>query len=353
MVSTAKDINSTHWSLGGNAPVMSQRLAMEGWEVLLAAKTTPATVQNLHDSIQLSIKPSNSAREDIHLIMEYDISESWGKYRTSRGNRFVIHNDYSNMMLESLDGFHQAIIKFNPHLVIVSGLQLLDNYRYDCEIRTQRLKSIRDILTSLPKSVKVHFEMASFSEELLLKELMEYVIPYADSLGMNEQELGNLYSLLVHGEVNFVSDSNPRIATALDQGRAIYHLINQNKSSDQHQLTRIHIHTLAYQAIFTMEGSGWIHTRSASAKASLMATRHVCGSHHINITNSKLLMDESFSVSTQPGSKRIPLIEDVPVSCWHEENIKICIAPNLVCTAIYKTVAAGDNISAAGLSIQL
>lgn len=29
--------------------------------------------------------------------------------------------------------------------------------------------------------------MASFTEEKLLKLLREYVIPYADSLGMNEQ----------------------------------------------------------------------------------------------------------------------------------------------------------------------
>ena len=64
---------------------------------------------------------------------------------------------------------------------------------------------------------RVHFEMASFVDPTLLQELSEHVIPYADSLGMNEQELPNLYSILAHGNVSYVADSNPRIATVLGE----------------------------------------------------------------------------------------------------------------------------------------
>lgn len=65
------------------------------------------------------------------------------------------------------------------------------------------------------EKTRIHFEMASFVDETLFKELTQTVIPYADSLGMNEQELPNLFSMLKHGNMTLASDSNPRIAVVL------------------------------------------------------------------------------------------------------------------------------------------
>ena len=42
-------------------------------------------------------------------------------------------------------------------------------------------------MTLQPKSTFVHFEMASFTDSALLQDLKKHIIPYADSLGMNEQ----------------------------------------------------------------------------------------------------------------------------------------------------------------------
>ena len=359
--SLAKTVTSSpiesHWNIGGNAPIISQRLASEGWEVLLAAKMRPKTAQGIHSSIRLSTETTDDVKEDVHLIMEYGYDAVWGKYKSPRANRFIIHNDQSNMMLESLEGFHEALTNFKPHLLVIGGLQMMDNFHYDPKIRTQKLKDLQSLLESLPSSVKVHFEMASFTDEGFLKELLEYVIPYANSMGMNEQELANLHSLLKRGRVSLVTDSNPRIATSLDQGREIQSMLEHRRkghsSSSHRKLSRLHIHTLAYQVIFTLKDSDWVHSRTATAKASLMANRHVCSSEEVNIERGKLIMDESFSVSTHPGSTRVPFTEEEPVSCWYEGPMKICIAPNIVCTAVYKTASAGDNISAAGLSVQL
>jgi len=41
IVRVYRDHAKTRWSQGGNAPVMANRLAMEGCEVLLGARTTP------------------------------------------------------------------------------------------------------------------------------------------------------------------------------------------------------------------------------------------------------------------------------------------------------------------------
>lgn len=334
--------------------MIARRLAREGCRVLLAARMTPEDVQSLHSSVQLSTAASKGhVTDDVHLLLEYDIGECWGKYCSPRANRFIVHSDYSNMMLETLDGFGAALNQFSPDLLVVGGLQMLDNFPYDVSIRTNKLAELQKLLANLPRTVRIHFEMASFTDQVLLQDLLQYVIPYADSLGMNEQELDNLHSLVTYGNISYVSDPYPRIATTLDLMRALYHSLEQDKKPEHRQVTRIHIHTLAYQVIATTHGSPWRNTRTAAAKASLVANRHVCNSSVINTSKAKLIMDDSFSVSRNPTSTRVPLIDEAPVSCWREGDVKICVAPNLVCTSVLQTGGAGDNISAAGLSVQI
>lgn len=71
-------------------------------------------------------------------------------------------------------------------------------------------------------AVPLHFEMASYTDPTLLHELAEHVLPYSDSVGMNEQELPNLLSILKYGNVSYVADSYPRVATVLDMMRDVY-----------------------------------------------------------------------------------------------------------------------------------
>ncbi|KAG7236042.1 hypothetical protein INR49_001442 [Caranx melampygus] len=224
------------------------------------------------------------------------------------------------------------------------------------------------LLASSSPQIGVHFEMASFVEESIMEDLLHYVIPHADSLGMNEQELPNLLSLLKGSNITVLSDPNPRVATVLDQMREVYRILNErykdandaSAESDTNSakakgkpLTRLHVHTLAFQAMIVTRGSQWKNTMSATAKASLTANRHVCGSNDIDPSKARLIMDDSFSVSRQEGSQRIPLQESRPVSCWDEEDYEICVAPVLVCTEVYQTAGGGDNISAAGLVLQI
>lgn len=180
---------------------------------------------------------------------------------------------------------------------------------------------------------------------------------------MNEQELPNLLSLLKGTNITVLSDPNPRVATVLDQMREVYRILNRPYKDTVAEgnpggakakpLTRLHVHTLAFQAIIVTRGSQWKNTMSATAKASLTANRHVCGSNDIDTSKARLIMDDSFSVSRQEGSQRIPLQETKPVSCWTEDDYEICVAPVLVCTEVYQTAGGGDNVSAAGLVLQI
>jgi len=219
----------------------------------------------------------------------------------------------------------------------------------------ERIDKLNNLLIGTDRAIKTHFEMASFSDPNLMKMIVDKVVYYSDSLGMNEQELPNLVSILTSGEISLISDSKPRIASVLDQMRVVFDLLKTTKEvNGKRKLTRLHVHTLAYQAILTEKGSDWKNTMSAAAKASLTANRHVCGSNYINMDNAKLIMDDSFSTTaTVDGASRIPLEENRPVSCWSEEEFDICLAPVLVCTEVIQTGGGGDNISSAGLLYQI
>ena len=64
-----------------------------------------------------------------------------------------------------------------------------------------RLNELEEFLSELPSDTLVHFEMASFVNPHFLKRLTDVILPYSDSIGMNEQELPNLSSLIKSGDL--------------------------------------------------------------------------------------------------------------------------------------------------------
>lgn len=225
-------------------------------------------------------------------------------------------------------------------------------------LREERLDLVKKQILSQSHNTLVHFEMASYVELELLIQLTKKIIPYIDSIGMNEQELSNLHNIFEYGKVSIVADSNPRVATALDQMRKVFQLIRtKNQEVSMRKLNRIHVHTLAYQAILTVKSSEWKRTKAATAKAALTAHRYVCNAQTINLDKCKLLLDDSFSTSAENGNSRVFFKSTEPVACWNEilmnEEIEICVAPVLICTEAQLTAGAGDNISAAGLVLQV
>ncbi|KAI8480211.1 hypothetical protein Bbelb_420660 [Branchiostoma belcheri] len=343
---------NARFELGGNAPVMANRFAAEGCNVLLGAHLSSNLKEVMREGI--TVTGEEIEEDDIHLILEYPRQSSWGKYISPRANRFIVHSDRNNPSLNSLESFSQMLKDFNPSLVVVGGIQMMDNFPFSAGERESRLKLLQQMLVSIPVEQKTHFELASFTEQALFEEVLKYIVPYMDSLGMNEQELPNLYSMLHGGKITLISDPVPRVATVLDHMRKVWATLQKaDAGGSKRRLSRLHVHTLAFQAIMTKKDSGWKNTMSAAAKASLTANRHVCGSPKIDLGKATVLMDESFSTSRKEGSLRIPFKENRPVSCWEEHDYEICIAPVLVCTEVRQTAGGGDNISSAGLVLQI
>ncbi|XP_069187349.1 ADP-dependent glucokinase [Procambarus clarkii] len=355
ILAAAEAVSESYSALGGNAPVMASRFAFEGAKVLLAAKRSPYIMEKVHPSIVVG-GVETDGDDDIHLILEYKAGERWGSYQAPRANRFIMHSDDSNPTLSTVEYFGEQLEAFKPHLFVVGGLQMMDNFPFPPGVREDRLLAVRDQMTSLPTSTRVHFEMASFTELDLLNGLIQHIIPYADSLGMNEQELPNLYSMMKYRNVSLVSDFNPRVAVVLDQMREVFQLLRATpEMGGRRRLTRLHLHTLAYQTIMVWKDSQWTNTRAAATKAALTANRHVCGNPKINLEHARMLMDEGFTLSEAEGAGRVLFDTQQPVSCWTEYDgkVEVCIAPVLICTSVRQTAGGGDNISAAGLVLQV
>lgn len=244
---------------------------------------------------------------------------------------------------------------------------MMDNFPFGSGERESRLLKVREQIAEQPNSTLVHFEMASYVEKSLLTSLMKNIIPYTNSIGMNEQELFNLHQFLQTSSVSYASESNPRVGSTVQTMRDVFLLLREaNKAGTdprRRQLTRIHVHTLAFQAIMVRNDSEWRYTKNAAAKAALTAHRHVCGSKIVNPAAGELLMDESFStISFDTKKLRMNVGASNPVACWLDEipcereiivKLNICVAPVLVCKEARQTAGAGDNISAAGLILQI
>jgi ADP-dependent glucokinase len=353
MVEKAHHLQQTKLIIGGTAIAFAKRLMLEGWKTYLAILVTEPTKKLLPDGITLV--GSTPEEDDIHIILEFPGHEYWGdKFVSQRSNRMVLHSDVNNPYLKSLDDLKAVTKAYDPDVVIIGGLHMLDNFPFKAGERAERLGELAKYLTTLPPKNLVHFEMGVFHEHELFVDLLEYVFPYSDSIGMNEQDLPNLLTMLKHNKITKTATQKPRVAVILDQMRQVYKLLQATQlGNGKRKVTRLHLHTLAFQVMMTTKDSIWKSTHAATAKASLTATRYVCGSNFIHTNKSRLIMDESFSLSTYPGSNRMPLNADRPVPCWDEDDYEFCVTPVLVCTEIVHTAGGGDNISGGGLSVQV
>jgi ADP-dependent glucokinase len=372
LIKLAKKHESHRWALGGNAPLMSNRFAKEGADVMLVATMSKKLRTHLHENVKL-VSGDTDHKDDVHLILEYKTGDQWGDLVSPRANRYILHSDYNNPMMKSLE--LMKMNDFDPRLFVISGVHMMDNFPFEnMAYRDERLKMLQYQMNAQKQSTLIHFEMASFVDIELINSVLKYIIPYTDSIGMNEQEVDNILRVLEEGKISLSADSNPRVATTLNQMRRMFKILNGNffdnvkVDKNRRLLSRIHVHTLAYQAIMVVKSSDWKHTKNAVAKAALTANRHVCGSNVVNPENAYLILDDSFATSSVDENedtsrpKRINFKDSEPVACWNEtitvkpENklqVEICISPVLVCRRAIQTAGAGDNISSSGLVLQI
>lgn len=131
LIEEALKLPDSKWAIGGNAPLMAKRFNLEGWKVLFAAKMSEKLKSYIPEDIEIvGGEEYEEVKDDIHMILEYKADEQFGAYKAPRANRYIMHNDENNPLLSSLEKFGESLPKFNPNLLVISGLQMMDNYPF-------------------------------------------------------------------------------------------------------------------------------------------------------------------------------------------------------------------------------
>jgi len=124
------------------------------------------------------------------------------------------------------------------------------------------LTRLSQMLKAAHPSMRIHVELSTFADQMTLRDIIEQVVQYSDSLGLNEQELPALRRQLVNwhstvdsGPETVLEDSAPSLASVLDDARSTFKLLRHLTAHNHRQFSRLHMHTLAFQVITTPPAS--------------------------------------------------------------------------------------------------
>ncbi|XP_043838385.1 ADP-dependent glucokinase isoform X2 [Dromiciops gliroides] len=332
--------------VGGNAALIGQKLAANSdLKVLLCGPVGPKLHQLLDDNI---VVPPESMQEvdEFHLILEYQAGEQWGQLTAPNANRFIFSHDLSNGAMNMLEVFVSSLEEFQPDLVVLSGLHMMEGQSK--EIQKKRLLEAVISISDIPTDIPVHLELASMTDRELMSSIMHQVFPLVNSLGLNEQELLFLSQSASGPHSSLLSWSGvPDVGVVSD---ILFWILKEHGRSKERasDLTRIHFHTLAYHILATVDGH-WGNQLAAVAAGARVAGTQACATEAIDASRVSLRAPLEFLTSHSEAGSRIAVNPNEPVAQWHREGISFHFTPVLVCKDPIRTVGLGDAISAEGL----
>jgi ADP-dependent glucokinase len=130
----------------------------------------------LKDLLDKRIKIPNEVfidKDEVHLILEYKINQEWANLKSPHSNRFIVSHDIYNSKMEMLDVFFNLSRHYEPDIIILSGLHLLESQNED--LRIEKLKNLKTNLNQYDKKGFIHLELASIGDHNLMKNIIEHV----------------------------------------------------------------------------------------------------------------------------------------------------------------------------------
>uniref|UniRef100_UPI0037E8FA88 ADP-dependent glucokinase isoform X2 n=1 Tax=Semicossyphus pulcher TaxID=241346 RepID=UPI0037E8FA88 len=333
--------------VGGNAALIGQKLATyPDLMVLLCGPVGPKLHEMLNEEI---VVPPTSLQEtdEFHLILEYKAGEKWGSTQAPQANRFIFSHDVSNGGMSSLETFVASLEEFDPELVVLSGLHMMEGQGR--QLWEERLKEAVSAILDIPQDIPIHLELASMTDKDYMNSIMQEVIPIVSSIGLNEQELLFLSQAAEgpHAEMD-AWKGIPDVGRVSD---ILLWILEEHGRSDplsEADLTRIHFHTLAYHIMATVDGF-WGNQAAAVTAGARVASSQACGLQSVDVSKVELKAPlEFYSSHTEPREK-LTLNPAEPVAVWRRGNVTFHMTPVLVCKQPLRTVGLGDAISAEGL----
>ncbi|XP_019934869.1 ADP-dependent glucokinase isoform X1 [Paralichthys olivaceus] len=334
--------------VGGNAALISQKLATyPDLMVLLCGPVGPKLHEMLDEQI---VVPPDSLQEmdEFHLILEYKAGEKWGPTQAPQANRFIFSHDVSNGEMSSLEIFVASLEEFQPELVVLSGLHMMEGQGK--ELWEERLKEAVSAIADIRKDIPIHLELASMTNKDYMNSIMqEQVLPIVSSIGLNEQELLFLSQASEGPHADLGAWKGvPDVGQVSD---ILLWILEQQGRTDplsEADLTRIHFHTLAYHILATVEGY-WANEAAAVMAGARVASSQACGLQSVDIGKVELKAPLEFHSSYFEPREKLSLNPAEPVTVWRRGNVTFHLTPVLVCKQPLRTVGLGDAISAEGL----
>ena len=300
--------------------------------------------QSLHPRITYKLR--RSAKEEIHMILEYSKGDKWGDVQADCANRLIFSNDITNSEMTELDNFMTEVGTSSPDVVVISGLHMLEQQPRN--FRMKKILTLVSKLQTIEPYVNIHLELASISNEEFIRDILVLVLPHISSLGLNEQELKSL--LITGSGPSSLTNSQdyPTIGVVADM---LYWLMTMTSS----RLSRIHFHSLQFH-IIAHQNNSWLFNHVAVTKGAEIAGKQACDDDEIVPEKMKLQIPTSFKLSTQ--YQQLEIREHVfdptnPTVSWSRNDILFDFSPVLVCRRPLKTVGLGDAISSVGLLYSL
>lgn len=333
--------------VGGNAALIGQKLAgYPDLMVLLCGPVGPKLHEMLDEQI---VVPPESLQEtdEFHLILEYKAGEQWGSTQAPQANRFIFSHDVSNGAMSSLETFVASLDEFQPDLVILSGLHMMEGQGR--QIWEERLKEAVAAISDIRKDIPIHLELASMTDRDYMNSIMQEFMPIVSSIGLNEQELlflsqagqGPHADLAAWKGIPDVSRVSDILLWVLEQH-------GRSDPSSEADLTRIHFHTLAYHVLATVDGY-WGNQAAAVMAGARVASSQSCGLQSVDVSKVELKAPLEFHSSHAEPREKLSLNPAEPVTVWRRGNVTFHLTPVLVCKQPLRTVGLGDAISAEGL----
>ncbi|XP_070829235.1 ADP-dependent glucokinase isoform X1 [Chaetodon trifascialis] len=334
--------------VGGNAALIGQKLATyPDLMVLLCGPVGPKLHEMLDE--QIVVPPESLQQMDeFHLILEYKAGEQWGSTQAPQANRFIFSHDVSNGEMSSLETFVASLDEFQPDLVVLSGLHMMEGQGR--ELWEERLKEAVSAISDIPKDIPIHLELASMTDKDYMNSIMhEQVMPIVSSIGLNEQELLFLSQAGDGPHADLASWKGiPDTGRVSDILLWILEQHGRSDPSSEADLTRIHFHTLAYHILVTVDGY-WGNQAAAVMAGARVASSQSCGLQTVDVSKVELKAPLEFHSSHSEPREKLSLNPAQPVTVWRRGNVTFHLTPVLVCKQPLRTVGLGDAISAEGL----
>ncbi|XP_068584875.1 ADP-dependent glucokinase isoform X1 [Cebidichthys violaceus] len=334
--------------VGGNAALIGQKLATyPDLTVLLCGPVGPKLHEMLDEQI---VVPPDSLQEtdEFHLILEYKAGERWGSTQAPQANRFIFSHDVSNGEMSSLETFVASLDEFEPDLVVLSGLHMMEGQGR--ELWEERLKEAVSAISDIRHDIPIHLELASMTDKDYMNSIMqEQVMPIVSSIGLNEQELLFL-SQAGEGPHSHLAawKDVPDVGRVSDILLWILEQHGRSEPSSEADLTRIHFHTLAYHILATVDGY-WGNQAAAVMAGARVASSQACGLQAVDAGKVELKAPLEFHSSHGEPRETLRLNPAEPVAVWRRGNVTFHLTVVLVCKQPLRTVGLGDAISAEGL----